>query len=221
MKNHRPLSAVVRVGFAAAVCLLTLAPNSALSGQTASGGPPVKDPFADARERRQREAQLRSVEMVCAAKKIDTRELEAAAKQMREDFKDIQVLRNNVVRHLLSQKPLDYKFIASETDGINKRAHRLKGHLVRESVDGEKKEQGKPVELGDNQMKDALVTMCKRIDSFTENPLFKLPNVVDVAQSAKAGRDLRDIILLSGGIVKLAEKLNKTLANKALQPSKP
>ncbi|MBC7930806.1 MAG: hypothetical protein H7Z38_09625, partial [Rubrivivax sp.] len=121
-----------------------------------------------------------------------------------------QVLRNNVVRHLVSEKPLDYKFIASETEGINKRANRLKAHVARESVEGEKKEEGKQVELGDNQMKDALVTMCKRIDSFTESPVFKLPDVVDAAQSAKAGRDLRDIILLSGGIVKLAAKLNKT-----------
>jgi hypothetical protein len=59
-------------------------------------------------------------------------------------------------------------------------------------------------------MKDALVTMCKRIDSFTENPVFKLPDVVDAKQSAKAVKDLKDIVLLSQGIVKLAEKLNKT-----------
>ncbi len=210
MENHRALSVVVRVGFAATVCLLTLAPNSAQSQQTTPGAPPVKDPFAEARERRQREAQLRSAEMVGPAKEVDTRELEAAAKQMREDFKGIQVMRNNVVRHLLSEKPLDYKFIASETEGINKRANRLKAHLARESVEGEKKGEGKQVELGDNQMKDALVTMCKRIDSFTENPAFKLPDVVDAAQSAKASRDLRDILLLSRGIVKLAEKLDKT-----------
>ncbi len=210
MENHRALSAVFQFGFAAVVCLLMLAPNSAQSQRTAPRAPQVKDPFADARERRQHEAQLRSAEMVGPAKKVDTRDLEAAAKQMKEDFKGIQVMRNNVVRHLLSEKPLDYEFIASETEGINKRANRLKAHLTREAVEGEKKEEGKQVELGDNQMKDALVTMCKRIDSFTENPAFKLPDVVDAAQSAKAGQDLRDIILLSGGIVKLAEKLNKT-----------
>jgi hypothetical protein len=213
MENHRALSALVRVGIAAAVCLLTLAPNSAHSQQTTPESPSLKDPFADARERQQREAQLRSAEMVGPAKRVDTRNLEAAAKQMREDFKGIQVKRNNVVRHLVSQEPLDYRFIVSETEGINKRANRLKAHMIRESVEAEKKEEGKHVELGDNQMKDALVTMCKRIDSFTENPVFKLPDVVDVEQSAKASRDLRDIILLSERIVKLAEKLNKTPGN--------
>lgn len=209
MENHRTLSAVVRVGFAAAVCTLILAPDCAMSQQNVPGAPAIKDPFAEARERRNREATLRSAEMGGAAKEVNTRELEAAAKQVRNDFKEIQVMRNNVARHLKSDKPFDFKFIASETEGIGKRANRLKTHLARESVEGEKKVEGNQVELGDNQMKDALVTMCKRIDSFTENPIFKLPNVVDAAHSSKASRDLRDIILLSGGIVKLAEKLSK------------
>lgn len=213
MENHRRLSAVAQIGIAATVCLLILAPNSAKSQQNIPAAPSVKDPFADERERKQREAQLRSAEMVGGAKTVDTRNLEAAAKQMREDFKGIQVKRNNVVRHLLSQEPLDYRFIVSETGGINKRANRLKAYMIRESVEAGKKEEGKHVKLGDNQMKDALVTMCKRIDSFTENPVFKLPEVVDVEQSAKASRDLRDIILLSERIVKLAEKLNKTPGN--------
>jgi hypothetical protein len=210
MENHRMLSTVIRISFAAAVCLLTLAPKPAQSQGSVPGAPPVKDPFSEARERQQREAQLRSAEMVGPARIVNTRDLEAAAKRMRDDFKGIQVMRNNVVRHLQSEKPLDYKFIASETEGIHKRANRLKADMARESVEGEKKEEGKQVDLADNQMKDALVTMCKRIDSFTENPVFKLPDVVDAAHSAKASRDLRDIILLSGGIVKLAQKLNKS-----------
>ena len=205
MENHPTLSKVIPVGFAAVVCMLTLAPHSAQSQQSSPGS---KDPFADVRERQQREVQLRSSEMVGPAKKLDTRELEAAAKQIQEDFKGIQVMRNNVVRHLKSEKPLDYRFIASETEGIHRRANRLKAHLAGESV-GEKKEEGKHVELGDGQMKEALVTMCKRIDSFTENPTFKLLEVVNAEQSAKASQDLRDIIRLSGGIVRLAEKLNK------------
>jgi hypothetical protein len=210
MENHRALSAVGQLGFAAVVCLLILAPNSVRGQQNIPTAPAVKDPFGEIRERQQREAQLRSAEMMGPARKADTRDFEAGAKQMREDFKAIQVKRNNVVRHLLSEKPLDYRFIVAETEEINKRANRLKAHLTRDSVEGEKKEESKPVELGDDQMKGALVTMCKRIDSFTENPVFKLPDVVDAPQSAQAGRDLRDVILLSQGIVKLAEKLNKT-----------
>ena len=188
---------------------VTFAPHAVRGQQNIPTAPAVKDPFGEIRERQQREAQLRSAEMMGPARKGDTRDLEAGAKQMREDFKAIQVMRNNVARHLLSEKPLDYKFIAAETEAINKRANRLRAYLTLASVEGEKKEESKALELGDNQMKGALVTMCKRIDSFTENPVFKLPEVVDAPQSAKARSDLRDIILLSDGIVKLAEKLNK------------
>jgi hypothetical protein len=209
MKNHRALSTIAQLGIAVAVCLLTFTPQTVKGQQTIPTAPAVKDPFGEIREMQRREAQLRGAEIFGPARKGDPTDPEAAAKQMREDFKAIQVTRNNVARHLLSEKPLDIKFIAAATEAINKRANRLRAYLTLESIEGEKKEEGKALELGDHQMKGALVAMCKRIDSFTENPVFKESEVVDAPQSAKAKSDLRDIILLSDGIVKLAEKLNK------------
>ncbi len=210
METRRGPSLNIAVGFMVAVCVFMLTISSAQAQQT--GPPPVgnRDPFAEVRERQQREAQLRSAEMMGGVKKLDKRSAEVAAEQMREDFKTLQIRRNNLARHLLSEKPLDYKFIASETEEINKRAGRLKSHLLREVPEDEKKGQEKQVEIRDAQMKDALLTMVKRIDSFTENPVFKVPDVVDVQQSAKANRDLRHILLLSEGIRKTAERLNKT-----------
>lgn len=216
MGNHRAPRATVVFGFAAALCVFTLAAGSARAqGGVPSGPPPPgnRDPFAEVRERQQREAQLRSAEMLGASKTTDRRGAEAAAEQMREDFRRIQILRNKVVRHLQSDKPLDYKFIAEGAEEINKRAGRLKTQLMREAADAEKKPQEKQFEIGDAQVKDALVTMCRRIDSFTENPIFKVPDVVDVQQSAKAGRDLRDVIRLSDAVRKAAERLNKISKN--------
>jgi len=216
MVKHRASSIYV-VGCVLAVCVSALTTDSAHAQQSMPAGPPPpgnRDPFGEARERRQREAQLRSAEMVGTAKTTDRRASEAAAGQLREDFRNIQILRNKLVRHLQSNKPLDYKFIADETGEINKRAGRLRTHLLRaapdddEKTEREKKEQY--VEIGDGQITDALVTMCKRIDSFTESPVFKVPDVIDLKQSDKAGRDLRDIIKLSGGIRKAAERFNKT-----------
>lgn len=215
MGNHRAPSATVVAGLVAAVCFLTLAAAPALAQRGATPGPPPpgnRDPFAGVREQVQREAQLRSAEMVGAVKPKDRRAAEAAAEQMREDFRGIQVLRNKLVRRLLSEKPLDYKLIAGEVGEINKRAGRLRVHLAREPAEGEKKEQEKQVEVAEAEVKDALVTMCQRIDSFTENPIFAVPDVVDVEQSARAARDLRDIIRFSGGIRKTAERLSKAPA---------
>lgn len=211
MGKHRAPSAAVAVGFAAAICVLTLAAPPARAQQGAAPGPPPpgnRDPMGEMRERQQREAQLRGAEMMGGLR--TTRGAGVSAEQMREDFKTIQILRNKLARHLLSAVPLDYKFVAGEAEEINKRAGRLKSHLVPEPTDGDKKAPEAPVEIADSQMRDALATMCKRIDSFTENPLFKTPEVIDIEQSAKANRDLRHIILLSGGIKKTAERLNKT-----------
>ena len=217
--NRRASSSKFMVGIALVACAFLHAADSAHAQQTTPGGPPPpgnRDPFGEARERQQREAQLRSAEMVGAAKTTDRRASEAAAEKLREDFRNIQILRNKLVRHLQSDKSLDYKFIANGTGEINKRATRLQTHLLRAApedgkTEREKREQEQQqVELGDAQMSDALVKMCKRIDSFTESPVFKVLDVIDLKQSDKAGRDLRDIIQLSSDIKRAAERLNKT-----------
>lgn len=218
MGTHRKPAATVWFALASALCALVLAPAPARAQQSSAPGPPPpgnRDPFAESRERRQREAQLRSAEMRTGAKPTaDPRAAAAAAEQMADDFKNIQILRNKVVRHLQSEQPLDFKFVAREAEEINKRAGRLKGFLVREAAEAEKREREKQPDAAEPEMdaarvKDALVRMCHRIDSFTGNPLFKTPEVVDVQQSAKAGRDLLDIIALSRDIRKAAERLDR------------
>lgn len=213
MGTHRARRVVMPAGIVAAVFFLMLAAVPVGARQAPAPGPPPpgnRDPFAEARERQRREVQLRSAERVGSAKPSDRRGAEAAAEQAREDFRNIQLLRNQVVRHLQSNRPLDYKLIAEKTGEINKRAARLKTHLVPEAPGAEKKEPEKPAEIADEQLTDALVRMCHRIDRFTESPVFKTPEVVNVDQSAKAGRDLLEVIRLSGGVNRLAERLNKT-----------
>ena len=210
MGIRRVPPAAVAAGIRAAAFFFALTAVPAGAQQGPTPGPPApgnRDPMAEARDRQQREAQLRSAEMVVGAKPLDRRAAEAAAERMRDDFRNIQLLRNQVVRHLQSNRPLDYKLIADKTGEINKRAERLKTHLVPEAPGGEKKEPEKPTELPDDKLTDALVRMCKRIDSFTENPVFKQPGVVNVEQSAKAGRDLLDVIRLSADLNRLAASL--------------
>lgn len=215
MRSQRALASMFVRGFAAAA-LLVAAPfvaGTALAQQSIPGPPPPgdRDPFAAVRERQQREAQLRSAEMVGKAVPVDRRAAEVAAGQVREDFKRIQILRNEIARHVLSGKPLDYKFIAGETAEVNKRAVRLKAYMAPETSKGDGgKEQKRADEIGEGLMKDALVTLCKRIDSFTDNPMFKLPEVIDVQQFEKAGKDLETIVLLSDAVRKGAERAGKT-----------
>ena len=203
------LSTLIKFGLTLTVCLVTFGAESAHAQQTGPPPPGNRDPFEEARERQRREAQLRSAERIRPAEKKDSPSLETVTKRLRDDFKQIQILRNNVVRHLLAEKPLDYKFIASQTEEINKRATRLAEHLEHKADEVDKKETEQIV-IADDKLKNALVTMCQRIDSFTENPSFENPDVLNLVQAERARRDLQNVVQLSSAIVKVAERLKKT-----------
>lgn len=178
----------------------------------AQQGPPPPDkrsPRQPDRDREVREKTLRSAEMVVALEKVDEKRVEAAIKQVKEDFRRIQIVRNEMVRNLLAKKPLDYRLIASETREINERAGRLKLFLMPPVSDDKAKDQRSQVEFDNDEMEGALVRLCNRIATFIENPVLKNPGTVDVEQSAKAGGDLIDIIELSDIIKRSAEKLSK------------
>lgn len=162
------------------------------------------------REREMREKKLRSLEMGPALEKRDQQRIDAAIKQMKEDFRQIQIIRNEMVHNLLANKPLDYKLISDEAAEINKRADRLKVFLMPPDAEDKEKHPKDQVEFNDDEMKGALVRLCNRIAIFIENPVLKSPGTVDVEQSTKAGGDLLMIIELSGNIKRSAEKLNKS-----------
>lgn len=172
--------------------------------------PPIKDPKADMRERQNRETGLRSAEVGVAIEKRDEKQIEAAIEQMKQDFKRLQMIRNEMARNILSNKPFDYKRVSDETEEVNKRASRLKSHLMPPAPESKDKAPKSQVEYDNEQMKGAMVRLCNLIDSFVENPILKTPGVTNVEQSTKAGSDLMSIIELSGNLKRSAEKLNKS-----------
>ncbi|HEX8474105.1 MAG TPA: hypothetical protein VF666_08745 [Pyrinomonadaceae bacterium] len=213
----RRLSLVASVaGYAASAIFLFVVMSDTVTAQQTSPGAPrtapaSRDPFSAARDRRQREAMLRGAE-IRSKEATNPQDIQAAIEQVKQDFKRIQILRNWIVRHLKSNEPLNYKIISDGAGEIHKRAGRLKEFLVppNPEADAAEKIPKNHVEFSNEQMKDALATLCIRIDSFTENPIFKVSGVVDAEQSAKAGRDLESIIQISEGIKKSAERLHKT-----------
>lgn len=183
--------------------------SAALAQQAPPGvGPP---PGATPKERTQdmqnREWRLRNGERDAVQAQVNQQRLQAAIELVKQDFKRIQIIRNKMVDYLLAKKPLDYKLVSEQTEEINKRAHQLKTFLMPPVPD--EKEQKTEVEYKPAEMKGALIKLCNTIFNFTENPVLKTPDVVDVQQSAKAGRDLLTIIELSGDIKRSAEKLGK------------
>jgi hypothetical protein len=141
----------------------------------------------------------------------DQRGTQAAAAQVKQDFKRIQVLRNDLARHLTSEGALDYKTIADTAGELNKRANRLKTFLVPQAPAVHDERPHVQIELDGELLRGALITLCQRIDSFTGNPVFKVLDVVDVEQATRAGGDLQGIIRLSARIKEGAERMNRPL----------
>ena len=197
---------------ATTICSLAMTAGTASAQQRVPSAAPSGqlDHYSEMRERRQREAELRSIEMRLkeTAKKPEPN---ATLEQADQDFNRILVLHNEIVRHISADRPLDYKIISDTTGEINKRANRLKKFLVPPDPEGGEKDEKERVELNSNQIKVALMVLCKRIERFVENPVFKVPGTIDAQEAAKAGGDLLRIIELSDNIKKDAGRLNKTL----------
>ncbi len=203
MRNHSATRAACYM--AAAIALLAAASETALA-QRRPDNPDLK---REQRNREVREANLRNTETKAAIERIDQKRVAAAIEQVKEDFKQIQIVRNEMVRNLLAGKPLDYHLITHETGEIHKRAERLKSYLMPPVPNENKEHHESQIEFNNDEMKDALVRLCNLIAGFIDNPVLKTPDKVDVEQSAKAGGDLLMIIAMSGNIKRSAERLTK------------
>jgi hypothetical protein len=212
--NYRCITVKKLAGFlVVGIFSLCLAGSTMAQGAPAGVGPPANNnPNIGDRQRQIDEGRLRGAETNAGVEDQNQKLLQAAVVNMKEDFKRIQVLRNDIARSLVARKPLEYKLVADQTAEINKRASRLSVYMLARIQAEEKPDNS--AELKSEEMVGALVKLCKLIDSFTENPALKNAGTVDsnaVAKAkddkANADRDLLAIIKLSAGIRKKSESL--------------
>jgi hypothetical protein len=197
----------------AGIFSLCLASSTLGQGKpTGVGPPPNNNPNIGDRQRQIDEGKLRGAETNAGVEEENQKRVQAAIVNMKDDYKRIQVLRNDIARNLVARKPLEYKLVAEQTSEINKRAGRLNVYMLARVPDEEKSDNS--AELKSEEMVGALVKLCKLIDSFTENPVLKNAGTVDSKAVAKAkddkanaDRDLLAIIKLSAGIRKKSESL--------------
>lgn len=188
-----------------AVCL-------AQGGGTPIIGTPRVDPAVERiRDEQQRQLVLRSGGRRSEDAHVDEKAVKAAAEQLNEDFKRVQVIRNELARAVTSGGALDYKHLSEEAGEVRKRSQRMQTYLaLREESDASKQHEETDADaLDEKHLRGSLVQLCHRIDSFVANPRFKSPDVVNVDANAKAARDLREIITLSRQIKGGAERLGR------------
>jgi hypothetical protein len=200
---------------AALSLLLIAAAASQAQAPAGAGAPGLVNPKGDTNAQTNREAKLRSAEIGAANDVVNQQHLAVAIEQTKQDFKRIQLLRNELVDRLVAKQPLDYKLLSNQAEEINKRANRLKSFLMKPAAAAEVKpgEEKRPdatqPEYDEAALKAALVKLCNTIHSFTANPMFQNPGVVAAEQPAKAGGELLTIIELSENIKKNAGRLAK------------
>ncbi len=179
-----------------------------MPGATAPNGDPAA---ARIRDEQRREMVLRNGGRREDAPKTDERAVKAAAEQLNQDFKRVQVIRNDLARAVTSGAALDYRRLSDAAAEVRKRSVRMQTYLALRDPEGEEKPREEEEAARDEAgLRDALVRLCKRIDSFVANPRFKSPGVVDVDATARAARDLREVIALSQQIRGGAERLGRS-----------
>lgn len=184
----------------------------AQGGPPPGQGPPANNaPFSADRQRRDGEQGLRTVEINATADVENQKTVVAAVANVKTDFTRIQVLRNDIARDLVARKPIDYKLVSQQTEEINKRARELKVYMMARVVEGKK--ESEKIVLKSEDLVGALVSLCKLIDSFTENPALKNTINVKDPDKAKADRTMADRDLLA--IIQLSESIrNKSESSK-------
>jgi hypothetical protein len=139
----------------------------------------------------------------------DQNQLRQVIEQTKVDFERIQVIDRGLMLAVIANNGFDYKSLTESTAELRKRARRLKDNMRLPPPAEEQANYRKQNEIGQAEMKQALLQLNDRIVSFITNPLFQATNWIDVQLGAKASRDLEVIIELSGDIKKSAERLSK------------
>ena len=212
MSIERELFSSRSVSRSLAVAALLLSLHAVCLAQ----GPVVSAPRVDPAVERIRDEQRRQMALRSGGRRsedahADEKAVKAAAEQLNEDFKRVQVIRNELARAVTSGNALDFKHVSEEAGEVRKRSLRMQTYLALRKEGGDEKqhEETGADALDEKQLRDSLVRLCHRIDSFVANPRFKSPEVVNVDASTKAARDLREIIALSRQIKGGAERLGR------------
>ena len=134
--------------------------------------------------------------------------------EVAEEFKRLQLVNYSLAGAADPKAPLDYARVRKESAEVRKRAARLKSYLSLPEVEPEVKGEKAAGIQTPEALREAVGRLDALVNSFAWNPIFQRPDVVDLEQSTKAGRDLAGILSLSEQIRKSADELGKGIAKK-------
>jgi hypothetical protein len=136
----------------------------------------------------------------------DPKRAQAMMDQVSEDFQRILTRHNELVRAVAANQSLDYQFISDAVSEIKKRSTRLQSSLKLQKPETTTEDNNTESALIGMETKDAMILLCKQIESFVKNPIIEKPGTVDAQALEKARKDLQSIVELSDVMKKQADK---------------
>jgi len=130
--------------------------------------------------------------------------------QINDDFQRIQVIHNELVKMLKTDKSLTYSRVSELSGEMKKRSGRLRTNLALPDPENEVEVAAGTTTVDDKHVRASLIELHDVIVSFVGNPIFKNLALLDAKAVEKASGDLRQIVRLTDNIKKSAETLNKT-----------
>lgn len=127
--------------------------------------------------------------------------------QMREDFHQLQVVNNELMKSVFVKNSIDPKRLLAAITEIRKRATRLKASLALGESDGdlEKTNAMNCAPPEKFELSPTLLLMDRAVMNFVNNPLFQQPKVLDSKLAIKAENDLGEVLRLAGVINRLTK----------------
>ena len=127
-------------------------------------------------------------------------------KQLRQDFADVQLLQNDIVKIYTTQKTINYSMLESKSKKMIQSAKRLHRFLF---PDIEKRfwEDSKPEDEATTNLPNSIVKVDNALGRFISNPMFKERTVLKLDESEKARRELEIMIRYSERVSKLSKEL--------------
>ena len=129
--------------------------------------------------------------------------------QINDDFQRVQVIHNEMVRMLKSDKSLDYDRLADLTGELKKRGTRLRENLALPQGEQTSAQTKRAETIDNEQVRKNIEMLHDLVVSFISSPLFKNLGVVDAKVIDQATADLDKIIDLSDEIKRAAKLLDK------------
>lgn len=197
------LRAAAVIAFASVFSPLALAQNSEIERAKQA----EMDRRAGENERRLAAWELRMAEVRRPPEK--KRDASLAYTQIREDYKQIQVVNNDLAKVASAGGSLDLKYVEKSVSEIRKRAVRLKENMVLPEAKNPSERSSSAVGTETKQLMSSLVVLDNLVMEFVNSPIFGQPKTVDVQIATKARRALEAIIEVSDQIKKSTEKLKK------------